>query len=142
MFGNLGQTLALLRELRGRSQAQVAREAGIGKSQLSKYESGKELPKLDSLGKVLTALDLGPVDLFSTLEMVDRRAASLTGKPEDPLAWLHGGAELHSDLLSEAASQAFNEVMAGVLALHRTVLGEIVFRPAGTKRRKPCSTLT
>jgi len=135
MFGNLGRSLTLLREMRGKSQAQVAREAGIGKSQLSKYESGKELPKLDSLEKVLTALGLGPVDLFSTLEMVDRRAASLTGKPENPLAWLYGVSELRSDLLSEATSQAFNQVMAGVLALHRTVLGEIVSRPTGTKRR-------
>ena len=79
MFRNLGRSLTLLREMRGKSQAQVAREAGIGKSQLSKYESGKELPKLDSLEKVLTALDLGPVDLFSTLEMVDRRFYGDTG---------------------------------------------------------------
>ena len=37
----------------------MARLAGIGKSQLSKYESGKELPKLDSLEKVLLVLNVG-----------------------------------------------------------------------------------
>ena len=53
MFERLGLCLRTFRELSGKSQASVAREAGIGKSQLSKYENGKELPKLDSLGKVL-----------------------------------------------------------------------------------------
>ena len=54
MFANLGMTLSLLREIRGKSQSRVAREARIGKSQLSKYENGRELPKLDSpeLGKL------------------------------------------------------------------------------------------
>ena len=77
MFVNLGRTLSLLRELRGKSQALVAREAGIGKSQLSKYENGKELPKLDSLEKVLNALKVGYFEFFYTLYLVDRRAADL-----------------------------------------------------------------
>ena len=134
MFRNLGRSLSLLREMRGKSQAHVARAAGIGKSQLSKYESGKELPKLGSLEKVLTALDLGPLDLFSTLEMVERRAASLAGTPENPLAWLSGASALRSDLLSEETSQAFNQVLADVLALHRTVLTEAVCRAESNKK--------
>ncbi len=77
MFANLGRTLGLLRELRGKSQARVAREAGIGKSQLSKYENGKELPKLDSLEKVLNALGVGHFEFFYTLYLVDERAAGL-----------------------------------------------------------------
>ena len=77
MFSNLGRTLSLLRELRGKSQARVAREAGIGKSQLSKYENGKELPKLDSLEKVLGALKVGYFEFFYTLYLVDRRASDL-----------------------------------------------------------------
>src|SRR5436309_12561490 len=83
MFTNLGRTLGLLRELRGKSQARVAREAGIGKSQLSKYENGKELPKLDSREKVLNALDVGHVEFFYTLYLLDDRAAELArlGEP-------------------------------------------------------------
>src|SRR3954466_12957956 len=77
MFINLGKTLGLLRELRGKSQARVAREAGIGKSQLSKYENGKELPKLDSLEKVLKALGVGHFEFFYTLYLVDQRASEL-----------------------------------------------------------------
>src|ERR1700709_141250 len=67
MFQNLGKALALVRELRGKTQAQVARAAGVGKSQLSKYENGKELPKLDSLEKLLDALGVSAFDFFYTL---------------------------------------------------------------------------
>jgi transcriptional regulator with XRE-family HTH domain len=76
-FGNLGKAIFLLRELRGKSQAEVARSAGIGKSQLSKYENGKELPRLDSLEKVLVALGTGYLEFFETLALVDRRVRTL-----------------------------------------------------------------
>jgi transcriptional regulator with XRE-family HTH domain len=72
MFGNLGKALARVRELRGVSQVKVARLAGIGKSQLSKYESGKELPKLDSLEKVLLVLNIGHFEFFRMLVLLDR----------------------------------------------------------------------
>ncbi len=77
MFANLGMALSLLRELRGKSQSRVAREARIGKSQLSKYENGKELPKLDSLEKILRVLKVDMFEFFYTLYLVDGRAAAL-----------------------------------------------------------------
>ena len=64
MFKHVGLALRVLRELKGISQAKLARQAGVGKSQLSKYESGKDLPKFDSLGKVLSALGTEPLALF------------------------------------------------------------------------------
>jgi transcriptional regulator with XRE-family HTH domain len=90
MFANLGRTLSLLRELRGKSQSRVAREARIGKSQLSKYENGKELPKLDSLEKILRVLKVDMFEFFYTLYLVDGRAAALAraaaGVPPPPEA--------------------------------------------------------
>lgn len=138
MFDNLGRTLSLLRELRGRSQAWVAREAGIGKSQLSKYENGKELPKLDSLEKVLIVLEVGHFEFFYTLYLVDRRAADLnrgTGKSAGP-----AGREPSLDgepvypppifkghpLLSEPTDQAFTQVFADLLLLYRRVFEQVV----------------
>ncbi|HEV2855865.1 MAG TPA: helix-turn-helix transcriptional regulator [Thermoanaerobaculia bacterium] len=137
MFSNLGRTLSLLRELRGKSQARVAREAGIGKSQLSKYENGKELPKLDSLEKVLTALKVGYFEFFHTLYLVDRRAADLGGgggkdgetaaSAADPngepfyLPPLDGNA-----LLSESTDQAFSQVFTDLLLLYRRVFEQVV----------------
>jgi transcriptional regulator with XRE-family HTH domain len=129
MFTNLGRTLSLLRELRGKSQARVAREAGIGKSQLSKYENGKELPKLDSLEKVLIALQVGYFEFFYTLYLVDRRAADLELKEEEGLA----EAPLYlpplvkgESLLAESTDQAFRQVFTDLLLLYRRVFEQVV----------------
>jgi transcriptional regulator with XRE-family HTH domain len=146
MFTNLGRTLSLLRELRGKSQARVAREAGIGKSQLSKYENGKELPKLDSLEKVLNALDVGHFEFFYTLYLVDRRAADLARDAEG------GGAAAPADptsgvweeplylppllkghpLLADSTDQAFTKVFTDLLVLYRRIFEQIVL--SGTPR--------
>ncbi|HYO16000.1 MAG TPA: helix-turn-helix transcriptional regulator [Thermoanaerobaculia bacterium] len=138
MFTNLGRTLSLLRELRGKSQSRVAREAGIGKSQLSKYENGKELPKLDSLEKVLNALEVGHFEFFYTLYLVDRRAAGLAradreqrgtaGSPAVEIQdWMFPPLLDRSPLLAEATDQAFSQVFTDLLQLYRTVFEQIVF---------------
>ncbi|HWM92370.1 MAG TPA: helix-turn-helix transcriptional regulator [Thermoanaerobaculia bacterium] len=142
MFVNLGRTLSLLRELRGKSQAWVAREAGIGKSQLSKYENGKELPKLDSLEKVLNVLEVGHFEFFYTLYLVDRRASDLDRSPrssgpgdsrdprddismDDEPAYLPPPFKGHP-LLSEATDEAFTRVFADLLVLYRRVFEQVV----------------
>jgi transcriptional regulator with XRE-family HTH domain len=132
MFANLGRTLSLLRELRGKSQARVAREAGIGKSQLSKYENGKELPKLDSLEKVLNALKVGYFEFFYTLYLVDRRAADLEPTADGAQA---RGAEQPmylpplikgESLLAESTDLAFRQVFTDLLLLYRRVFEQVV----------------
>ena len=144
MFVNLGRTLSLLRELRGKSQASVAREAGIGKSQLSKYENGKELPKLDSLEKVLKALEVGHFEFFYTLYLVDQRAAGLGqgGQPASPLApspdeplYLPSLVLQGSALLSASTDQAFARVFADILLLYRSVFEQVVL--AGVEKPDP-----
>lgn len=75
LFRNLGLALKVLRELRGINQANLARQAGLGKSQLSKYENGKELPKLDSLERALNALGTDPLALFYLVHLLDRTEA-------------------------------------------------------------------
>lgn len=77
MFANLGRTLALLREMRGYSQLALSREARIGKSQLSKYENGRELPKLETLERVLAVLGVQPISFFYTVAMLDGLAGRL-----------------------------------------------------------------
>jgi len=138
MFANLGRTLSLLRELRGKSQARVAREAGIGKSQLSKYENGKELPKLDSLEKVLNALKVGYFEFFYTLHLVDRRAADLArggagDDAEGPAAAESSGEPVYmpplvagTTLLAETTDQAFSQVFTDLLLLYRRVFEQMV----------------
>jgi len=91
MFANLGPALVRQRKLRRKSQTQVARSAQIGKSQLSKYEAGKEPPKLESLERVLTALDIGFLAFFYTVRLLDGEADRLPKKdqPEDVQAAFH-----------------------------------------------------
>ncbi len=154
MFVNLGRTLGLLRELRGKSQALVAREAGIGKSQLSKYENGKELPKLDSLEKVLRALRVGYFEFFYTLYLVDGRAADLArsdprldlvtpghGAPDDGPPGNGGGFQRDlfylppllkgHPLIAESTDEAFTKVFSDLLLLYRQVFEQMVFSAAG-----------
>lgn len=144
---NLGRTLGLLRELRGKSQALVAREAGIGKSQLSKYENGKELPKLDSLEKVLRALHVGYFEFFYTLYLVDGRAADLAhsdsapGRPAGDRDGNGGGFKrdllylppllMGHPLIAESTDEAFTKVFSDLLILYRHVFEQVVFSAAG-----------
>lgn len=72
VFQNLGPTLALCRDFSQLSQAELARKAGIGKGQLSKYESGRELPKLETLARLLAALYLSPSTFFNAMKSVRR----------------------------------------------------------------------
>src|SRR3954452_23318896 len=139
MFTNLGHTLGLLRELRGKSQARVAREAGIGKSQLSKYENGKELPKLDSLEKVLIALKVSYFEFFYTLHLVDRRASELElGSDGDGAEALQAEPPLHmpsflpgNTLLDDTTDQAFSQVFTDLLLLYRRVFQQRVLPASG-----------
>ena len=106
MFANLGPALARLRDLRGQSQAAVARAAGIGKSQLSKYENGKELPKMDSLERVLAALDMGSLEFFYTLHLMDCEAVRPPRQEERV----------------EDVYTAFERLMGHLLDLHRQIV--------------------
>jgi transcriptional regulator with XRE-family HTH domain len=74
MFQRIGLALRILRELSGTSQAALARKAGIGKSQLSKYETNKDRPKFDALEKLLSALEVRPVLFFYVAELLERVA--------------------------------------------------------------------
>lgn len=55
----LGRRLAILREARHLTQAELARMAGITPSSLSQYEAGKKMPTLATLFRILDALGYG-----------------------------------------------------------------------------------
>ena len=72
LFQHVGLAIKIFREFAGLSQAALAKLAGVGKSQLSKYESGKEYPKLDSLERVLNVLGATPFSFFYVVDFLDR----------------------------------------------------------------------
>jgi transcriptional regulator with XRE-family HTH domain len=129
MFDNISRTLTLLRDMRGKSQVDLAKAARIGKSQLSKYETGKELPKLESLEKVLKALEIGYPEFFYALRLVDGMSAGVESQaPEDrassdpplPPPPPSEGAYL----LPKATREAFSQIFSDLLLLHHRMVEE------------------
>ena len=124
MFDNLGRALYLIRDLRGKSQTEVAREAGIGKSQLSKYEVGRELPKLESLRKVLDVLEIGPFEFFYTMHLLDHEGEKLDLRREAVEQALPPLILSGRGLFSKATDEAFQRVLREVLALYHHMFRE------------------
>ena|SRR5215213_3189918 len=129
MFRSLGSTLRALRDLRQLSQTELARAARIGKSQLSKYENGRELPKLDSIERILTVLRVRPSDLFALLDVIEGYASG-----QEPAAGESNPNLPRLGLLSDRLDHAFNQLARDLLALHRSVLEERLPKPAEPRR--------
>ncbi|HEX2252265.1 MAG TPA: helix-turn-helix transcriptional regulator [Thermoanaerobaculia bacterium] len=72
MFEHLGDALALLRRLRRMSQTDLARAAQVGRSQLSRYENGLQLPHLGQLERLLESLNATMADLAAVLAFLRR----------------------------------------------------------------------
>lgn len=124
MFDNLGRALYLVRDLRGLSQAEVARRAGIGKSQLSKYEGGKELPKMESLRKVLKVLEIGPFEIFYTMHLIDLQALELDHAEEAKLQALPPLIFPVRGVVADSTEEAFQRLFKEVISLYHSVFIE------------------
>ncbi len=114
MFDRIGNALELIRQFRGMNQVSLARAAGVGKSQLSKYVNGKEKPKLESLEKLLVVLRVSPVTFFSVVAFLDHQAARLD-QPGEPIPGLEGVAG--AGLLPGPLQDSFEKVIRDLLAL-------------------------
>jgi transcriptional regulator with XRE-family HTH domain len=128
LFQNLGNTLALVRNLRRKTQTEVAQEAKIGKVQLSKYENGRELPRLDVLGRLLTALKISIHEFLYTLALVDERMALLSSSETPVERSLLVVPRKDDSLLLPQTEEAFERLQSFVLDLHRHMYRELVFR--------------
>lgn len=84
MFDRLGDTFVVLRMLRGLSQAELARRAGIRPNQVSRYETGQVLPQLGQLEKILDALDVGLAELLFAMAHLERTARLLEDAVRQP----------------------------------------------------------
>jgi transcriptional regulator with XRE-family HTH domain len=71
MLRNIGKALAMIRRQRGLSQYALASRCKMGRSQISKYEAGREIMKLDTLDRLLSALHLDPEKFFGFMRSLD-----------------------------------------------------------------------
>ena len=60
----VGRQVRGLRKIKGMTQAQLARAAGILRPNLSRIEAGKHRPTLETLEKLAAALKVPVVDLI------------------------------------------------------------------------------
>ncbi|HEV3459638.1 MAG TPA: helix-turn-helix transcriptional regulator [Thermoanaerobaculia bacterium] len=79
-FRDIGKALAILRQQKGLSQAELAFRTGMGRPQVSRYESGRELMKLETLEKILATLSVEPEDFFRFLRSFDPSVRSYLGR--------------------------------------------------------------
>ncbi len=103
-LGNLGTAIAVLRTVRGRDQAALARAAGVQASSISDYERGKVRPSPRTLSRLLAGLRLPASALGAALGFV----RSLQGAEEGALA---AGPEAADASFGDAAA-AFARVAA------------------------------
>ncbi|HVR98591.1 MAG TPA: helix-turn-helix transcriptional regulator [Thermoanaerobaculia bacterium] len=132
IFHGLGRALRWLRDRQGKRQYQVADAAGITKAMLSAYETGKQKPSLETLEKILAALDCDLNDLHNSLQIVNERPEAIRrgggreggwpGFRRDAQEPLEGGDESGADVyralglsrtLPPALEQALGEMLDG-----------------------------
>jgi len=82
-FRDIGKALALLRQQRGLTQAKLADRCGVSRPQVCRYESGKELMKLETLEKILRTLVVEPDDFFRFLRSLDDSDSPQQGRAGD-----------------------------------------------------------
>lgn len=89
IFQGLGRALRWLRDRQGKRQYQVADAAGITKAMLSAYETGKQKPSLETLEKILAALECDLNDLHNALQIVNERPEAIRrpGGTRDSGGW-------------------------------------------------------
>ena len=77
----IGQTIKLMRRLRGYTQEQLGEKIGVTASSISQFERGEASPKLDVLEKIIDVLEADANLFFSrktvTLSDTDMRIISV-----------------------------------------------------------------
>ena len=91
----LAVAIAQLRERRGMSQRDLARMTGIKQPQIARLEKGEQLPTLDTLGRLLSALggrfEMGPDGMLSVHPIAQRvRQAPRSHVRQRKSPWLVG----------------------------------------------------
>jgi len=76
----LGVVLGVLRVARGLSREELARTSGVSQSALSQYERGKKVPELQTLRRLVFAMDYP----LSAIERAQALIASLEGEGAPP----------------------------------------------------------
>jgi transcriptional regulator with XRE-family HTH domain len=112
----LAPTVTLLRALRGWSKSQLADASGIDKSQISRYELGKETPSPRTLERLAAAVGLPRFLLASTTAFIRHLREAMAGQaspdaaPADSAGLSPETRRIVLDAVERAAAQARAEL--------------------------------
>lgn len=115
-FAEVGRALRLVRGRSKRTLTAVAKSAGLTKSQLSKYETSRELPKMQVLAQVLDSLGVEPLWFFYLVHQLSREDLA-AGLQVDLLLLPGAGSPLAPD-----EKESFRRHLDTLLELHVTVV--------------------
>lgn len=83
-FTGLGKALRWIRQRQGKKQFEVAEAASITKAMLSSYENQKQRPAIDTLERILDALEIDLDYLAYAIRVVRQEEERRTGKRPTP----------------------------------------------------------
>jgi transcriptional regulator with XRE-family HTH domain len=145
LFRNLGRALRLLRQRRGQTQKQAAQIAGITPPMLSAYENDRTHPEIESLDKLLRALDASLSDLDWALRKVSpqqegsaenrdaapaRQRNELHAETSAVLDDLLGRQDRALQPLPPALREGYAEILHGLARVSRYVVQAVAPPPA------------
>lgn len=135
-FANLGRALRWIRSERRLRQRDVAQRAGITRPMLSAYETAKQRPSLETLGRVLQALNTDLVELIETMTLFEQsQCGEVAPKPvpvsrttdsllqADPAMWRRLGVDPASSE-GQAFVQLIGKYLGWMLELRRVATSE------------------
>lgn len=102
----VGENIRHYRNINGLSQEQLAFKADLNPSYLGLVERGVKSPTLNSLEKIVTALDITFEDIFKT--DIDMRAVGDSSIIDKIKAQLHGRSSLDQEFAFEIIKQLFS----------------------------------
>jgi HTH-type transcriptional regulator / antitoxin HipB len=157
-FEGLGKALRWIRDKQDKKQYEVADSAGVTKAMLSAYETGKQRPSIDTLEKILSALNVDLADLYNALQTVNERPVrwrpadrpelrpERRALPGQPVTDGQPGVDVYRALgldrsLARQEEEAFSEMLTGfqkyLRYLHERTAGiEPVPAPFARKREE------
>ena len=87
LFSGLGPALRRLREKRaGLTQVQVSERTGISQGRLSRYETGRKVPDLSTLDRLLTCYGMNLEDLSRALREAQGAPPSVAANDPELMA--------------------------------------------------------
>jgi len=120
----VGSCIAVLRIVRGWSQLELARKAGLASGTVSDYERGKISPGVAALQRLLSAMEYRMSDIETVSECIERLRKVLPVPDSEGLAkqvQLTTGSRIASGLSGDIDG-AFEAVFVLVARLQREVL--------------------